>query len=270
MARGDRVLYVDDEPENLRTFKFLFKKEFNVFIATSADKAIELLKIHSISVVISDQRMPGISGVELLEYVNTNYPETIKILITGYSDIEAVINSINKAQIYRYVSKPFLVEEMRLILNNAVNLYNLKKQNIDLINQLIKTNKVLREQNINFNAKIVERTTELKNFYDNKLSYFVKIAQEFSDSLSEFNLSIDKSNKSDNSIINTIEFEKKMISFNLSKRERQITELLLKGLSYNQISNTLNISESTVITHKQNIYKKLSVNNRDSLIALLL
>jgi len=124
-----KVLYIDDEITNLSAFKASFRRTFDVYIASSADGGIELLKENPIEVVIADQRMPGKSGVDFFESILEINPNPIRILLTGFSDIEAVIDAINKGQVYRYVTKPWNVFELKLTIEDAYQLYLLKEQN---------------------------------------------------------------------------------------------------------------------------------------------
>jgi len=137
------VLYVDDELGNLRAFKALFRRDFNVFIAESADEGYEIVKKNKIEIILTDQRMPEKTGVEFLQSVIESHPETIRILVTGYSDITAIIDAVNKGQIYRYISKPWNNEALRMLLNQAYEVYHLRKENKALTKSLVQANKQL-------------------------------------------------------------------------------------------------------------------------------
>ena len=103
-----KILCLDDEADNLDALERIFRKKFNVLKATSAEKAFEILdNSPDISVIVSDQRMPVITGVEFLERSIVSHPNTTRILLTGYTDIESVIDAVNKGQIYRYLTKPW-------------------------------------------------------------------------------------------------------------------------------------------------------------------
>lgn len=122
------ILYLDDEENNLTSFKASFRRDFKVFTTTSASEAVQILTENDIHVVISDQKMPNISGVEFFELIIPDFPEPIRMLLTGYADIEAVIDSINKGQVYRYISKPWNEQELRITINNAFELFDSKRQ----------------------------------------------------------------------------------------------------------------------------------------------
>lgn len=137
------ILYVDDEPNNLFSFKAAFRRDFNVFTAESGAEGRQVLDNNDISIVITDQRMPQMTGVEFLESIVEAYPETIRLLITGFSDIQAVIDAINKGRIYHYVQKPWDETYLRNIINNAFETHRLRKENKYMMEQLKITNEQL-------------------------------------------------------------------------------------------------------------------------------
>ncbi|NQX96433.1 MAG: response regulator [Flavobacteriales bacterium] len=137
------VLYVDDEVGNLTAFKAAFRREFNVYIAESAEEGNQILEQNEIEIVLTDQRMPEKTGVEFLQSIIKNHPEAIRILVTGYSDITTVIDSVNKGQIYKYVSKPWDNESLKMTINQAYEVYNLRRENKELTKSLLQANKQL-------------------------------------------------------------------------------------------------------------------------------
>ncbi len=118
-----KVLYVDDERNNLVSFKANFRIDFEVFIAESADEGKLLLEKNKIHVIITDQRMPIKTGVEFLEEVMKDYPDPVRILLTGYTDMETVIEAVNKGKIYQYVRKPYVAEELKKLIQDAYDNY---------------------------------------------------------------------------------------------------------------------------------------------------
>ena len=117
------VLYIDDEISNLTGFKASFRKHYNVFTATTSTEGMEILENNKIHIIITDQRMPGVTGVEFLESTIKNYPDVIKMMLSGYADIEAVVNAVNKGHIYRYISKPWNEQELKMAIDNAYETY---------------------------------------------------------------------------------------------------------------------------------------------------
>lgn len=130
------VLYIDDELNNLNSFKAAFRRNFNIFTAQSAKEGRKILDTEEIGVIITDQRMPGITGIEFLESILPIYPDTIRILLTGFSDINAVMGAINRGQVYKYLVKPWQDDELKMYIQNALEIYNLRKENKELAHKL--------------------------------------------------------------------------------------------------------------------------------------
>ena len=122
------VLYVDDEPDNLRIFELTFRSEFTVLTATSAEEGLRLLNENPVAVVLSDQRMPVVSGVEFLSRVRELDPSTIRVLVTAYGDAEILGDAINDGSIYRYIPKPWDPNDMRLTVRRAIETYALERE----------------------------------------------------------------------------------------------------------------------------------------------
>ncbi|MDX1496400.1 MAG: response regulator [Salinisphaeraceae bacterium] len=119
-TRKARVLFVDDEQRILTSMKMLFRREYEVFTCNSGAEALELLKEQKVEVVVSDQRMPKMTGIELLREVRDLQPQAIRLLLTGYADLNAIIGSINEGEIFRFVSKPWSNEDLKATLAKAV------------------------------------------------------------------------------------------------------------------------------------------------------
>lgn len=142
---GDKinVLYVDDEEHNLFSFKANFRIKYNVYTAISGKAALDLLKNTNISVIITDQRMPEMTGVAFLEQVCELYPDTIRILLTGYTDMSAVIDAVNKGKIFHYLSKPWNEDELNETIERASEIYSQKQQTIEQFSKLEVSNEQL-------------------------------------------------------------------------------------------------------------------------------
>jgi DNA-binding NtrC family response regulator len=145
MAFG--VLYVDDEINNLNSFKAAFRRDFDIYVAQSAREGRKILDTNEIGVIITDQRMPGMTGIEFLESILAIYPDTIRILLTGFSDMNAVMDAINRGQVYKYLVKPWQNEELKLYIQNALEIYSLRKENKELANKLQMANMELERLN---------------------------------------------------------------------------------------------------------------------------
>jgi response regulator RpfG family c-di-GMP phosphodiesterase len=137
------VLYIDDELDNLTAFRATFRRNFNITTAESPDEAMGILEKEVIHVILSDQRMPKKTGIEFFESIQTTYPDPIRILITGYTDINAVIDAINRGQVYKYLTKPWNEEDVKIFVEKAYEVYRLRKDNANLTNELIDVNKKL-------------------------------------------------------------------------------------------------------------------------------
>jgi len=137
------ILYIDDEIHNLNAFKASFRRLYTVFTADSAEGAVKILSENDIHIIISDQRMPRMTGIEFFESILERYPEPIRILLTGYADINAVIDAINKGQVYKYFSKPWNEEELRHNIEKAYEVYALRKENKELTAKLLDVNEKL-------------------------------------------------------------------------------------------------------------------------------
>lgn len=123
MSAPKRILYLDDEENNLIAFKALFRRDYEVFTTTSPQEAVQYLNENEVQLIMSDQKMPEISGVEFFELTRTDFPDAIRVLVTGYADIEAVIDAINKGGVYRYVTKPWNENDLRICVENAFEKY---------------------------------------------------------------------------------------------------------------------------------------------------
>jgi DNA-binding NtrC family response regulator len=130
------VLYVDDEVNNLNSFKAAFRRDFQIYTASSAREARKILENNEIGVIITDQRMPVMTGIEFLESILPIYPDTIRILLTGFSDMNAVMDAINRGQVYKYLVKPWQNDELKMYIENAMEIYNLRKENKELSQKL--------------------------------------------------------------------------------------------------------------------------------------
>jgi PAS domain S-box-containing protein len=129
MSIKPRVLYVDDEKDNLVGFKYMFREYYEISTVTSAKEALDLMAdADAFDVVIADQRMPNMTGVELFSLLVKDYPDTMRMILTGYSDIDAVIDAVNKGQIYYYFKKPWDETEVRVVIDHALESLGLQRE----------------------------------------------------------------------------------------------------------------------------------------------
>lgn len=133
------VLYVDDDTANLVVLKATCQGEFDVVTASSGPEGLEILKHREVAVLLVDQRMPGMTGVEVFEVAQKLYPDTIRILITAYSDLSDAINAINRGQIRRYIRKPWDPDELKAVLRDGIETFQIRRKVNLLETRLIET-----------------------------------------------------------------------------------------------------------------------------------
>ena len=138
-----RILYVDDEQHNLISFKAALRRDYDVTTAISAEAALPIMESEPIDIVVSDQRMPGMTGVEFFQKLLHVKPEPMRILLTGYSDIQAVIDAINKGEVYRYLTKPWEAGFMKSTIDQAYEVLRLRRENKQLVEDLKRANSQL-------------------------------------------------------------------------------------------------------------------------------
>jgi len=127
-----KILVVDDEPANLRALHRLFREDYDVLTAASAGEALELLNHRDVALLITDQRMPDMTGIELLKKTVMLRPRMVRIILTGYTEVDALVEAINCGYVYRYVTKPWTNEELRLTVTRALEHYETNKKRSEL------------------------------------------------------------------------------------------------------------------------------------------
>jgi serine/threonine-protein kinase len=119
--RPASILFVDDDPRIVNLLRMLFRGTYQVHTATSGRQALEIAAAHPIDVIVSDQRMPGMLGIELLAEMGRRHPATMRVLLTGYSDLNAIIGSVNEGEVFRFINKPWDHDEIKRIVAEAAN-----------------------------------------------------------------------------------------------------------------------------------------------------
>jgi len=145
MASAHTLLVVDDEPDVVKSIKDLFRLDYRVLGTTRPSEALEILNKNDVHVVLTDQRMPEMSGVEFLRRTRGEHPETIRLLMTGYADLRTVIDAINRGHVYRYITKPWDPDELQTIIKDAVERYGLLAERRSLTQQLQQSNALLQQ-----------------------------------------------------------------------------------------------------------------------------
>ena len=168
------ILFVDDEANILSSLNRLFRPlGYQIFTAESGAKGLEVLQQHTVDLVVSDMRMPEMNGAQFLEKVREKWPDTVRILLTGYAEIGATIDAINKGQIYRYVSKPWEDNDITLTIKHALIQKKLEREKLRLEELTRKQNEELKDLNANLETKVLARTEEVRQTMS-----FLEVAHE--------------------------------------------------------------------------------------------
>ena len=155
------ILYVDDEVDNLRVFELTFRRDFKILTASSAKEGLELIARHPVALVLSDQKMPGIEGVEFLRRVREVDARALRILVTAYGDAKTLGEAINDGNIYRYIAKPWEPDDMRLTIRRAIETYALESERATLLEELTILNRL---------SRTIHRDIDAGRFHDTLLA----------------------------------------------------------------------------------------------------
>jgi response regulator RpfG family c-di-GMP phosphodiesterase len=156
------VLCVDDEVNILQTLKRLLRKEnYTLLTASSGKEGLEILSNNDVHLVISDQRMPEMNGTEFLAEIKDKYPDVIRIILTGYTEVDAITESINRGHIYKFFLKPWNDDNLKLEIRKALDQYDLIKANEHLTRTIVRQNEILKLMNDELEDKVEKRTREL-------------------------------------------------------------------------------------------------------------
>jgi len=148
------ILYVDDEESNLRIFKNTFRREYNIVTASSGKEGLEMLDNQEIDLILTDQRMPGMSGIDFLKRAIDKYPDLNRILVTAYTDYDILRDAVNDLKIFQYVEKPWKEEDIKSTIDSALEIHRLKVENQKLTNSLLESNDDLKRINEELNEEI--------------------------------------------------------------------------------------------------------------------
>jgi two-component system NtrC family sensor kinase len=156
MEEEIKILCVDDEPNVLNSLRRIFlDEEYEVLTAETAQAGFQILEKEHIQIVISDYRMPTMDGVEFLREVCTRWPDTVRIVLSGYADTASIVSAINEGQIYKFIPKPWNDDDLRVTVANAIERYHLFKKNAELTSELMKVNEDLTKL-LGEKSKIIE------------------------------------------------------------------------------------------------------------------
>jgi response regulator RpfG family c-di-GMP phosphodiesterase len=180
-AAGFTVLCVDDEPNILSSLRRLFRPTgYRLLTATGGEEALALMEKESVDLVISDMRMPGMNGAQLLAAVHARWPETVRILLTGFADMSSTIEAINRGQLHRYISKPWDDNEVLLVVREGLEKKALLREKARLEALTAAQNEELKALNAGLEAKVAERTAELAAAHEKLKTGFLNTIRTFS------------------------------------------------------------------------------------------
>lgn len=262
------LLVIDDEIDITKTLFRQLRKKYKVLTATSGSDALKIMETNPVQVILSDQRMPEMTGVDFFSKIKDRYPDALKLILTGYSDIEAVVDAINEGQVFRYLTKPWNPVELELALKEAFEKHELITNNKELLSQL-------QEANVNLEEKVKQRTNELvqvnerlKSLNIEKNKYIGIVAHELRNPIGNiYNLSellisgfetytVEKQLEFLESICERSQYSIKLINsfLDASKIESGVLDLSFKEYNYLQIvKNCIRQNEEFAYKKSQNI-----------------
>jgi len=159
-----KILLVDDEPANLRLLARLFRHDYSVLMAASGEEALRLLQQHDVALIITDQRMPGMTGLELLKSTTSFRPQMVRILLTGYTDVNTLVDALNWGEVYKYVNKPWNNDDLRATVSRAIEHYEARRAHHELLLINQRLNARLKQMTEGFVCAIVD-ALEAKDGY---------------------------------------------------------------------------------------------------------
>ena len=165
MESSDRkILYLDDEIDNLEVFEYSFSRDYTLYLTSNTTEARKILEENNIEVIITDYKMPEMTWVEFLELINKEHPNTVRIILTGFHDYEIVLDSINRAKIFQFVTKPWKKQDLKIIIDNALEVFALREKNKNLISHLMQSNDELQKESASLKNIAELHSKEIENF----------------------------------------------------------------------------------------------------------
>lgn len=291
------ILYVDDEEPNLFIFSGLFERYYEVLTATNAAEAITLLKSRAVTVVLADQRMPDMTGVEFLEQALVLAPSAVRILLTAYSDIDAVIAAINAGQVYRYIAKPWNNHDLKMTIDSAIQMYQLQQENKELLQHLAEHNRLLEQKVEHRTRELDEKNKENERLMQRELTLMALQLAQKNELLEALENRLKQVIHSTTSVLDDIAkeihssitdekawepFEKQFYNANpeflqrlynlcptLTPMEIKVCTLLKINLSTKEIAHILSVSSDAVEFHRLNVRKKFDIPRAQNLTSFL-
>lgn len=229
-----RILCVDDEPNILASLRRLFRAQgYHVITAESGKEGLEKLEAGPVDIVISDMRMPEMDGARFLERVRESRPETLRLLLTGYADIDSILAAINRGEIYRYITKPWDDNDILLIVRHAIERKGLEqeKQRLEALTQ--RQNEELKELNAGLEATVQERTAALKQAHDSLLATNEKLKASFLTSIKVFSGMTEMRSKNLAGHSRRVADMARRIAVKMRLEPHEVQEVFVAGLLHN-------------------------------------
>jgi response regulator RpfG family c-di-GMP phosphodiesterase len=181
------LLFVDDEPNVLKALRRLFHNEnYEIYLASGGAEGLDILRRHAVDLIISDMRMPEMSGAEFLAHAVEQWPETVRILLTGYADLQSTIDAVNKGRIFSYCNKPWHDEELKLLVRNALEQKRLREERERLSAIIRQQNDELKMLNEHLEEKVEQRTAQLRNTLKQLDQANTSLKRQYADSIKAF------------------------------------------------------------------------------------
>ncbi len=226
-----KILFVDDEENVLRALKRLFLEEPYEFHATlSGKEALKFLKEHDFAVIVSDQRMPEMSGAEFLGQAKVLQPEAIRIVLTGYADVEAAINAINQGGAYRYITKPWNDADLILMVRDAAETYRLKQENKYLTDLTNRQNEELKKWNTQLEEMVQEQTLDIQNKNKELEALNEKLEKNFRKSIEAFSGLIEMREKAVSNHSKNVAALARQIAVSMQLTNEEVSNILVASL----------------------------------------
>lgn len=229
-----RILCVDDEPNILASLRRLFRSQgYQVVTAESGMEGLRLLESEPFDIVISDMRMPEMDGARFLEHVRGRWPETLRLLLTGYADIQSILAAINRGEIYRYITKPWDDNDILLIVRHALERKALEqeKQRLEALTQ--HQNEELKALNAGLEAKVEQRTAALKKAHDELVAFNDKLKKNFLTSIKVFSNLIEMRGENLSGHSRRVAELARRIAVRMELDARETQEVFVAGLLHN-------------------------------------
>ncbi len=184
------ILFVDDEINILQSLKRVFRKEpYKILTASSGKEGLEILEETPVDLLISDHRMPEMTGVEFMAEVKKRFPDIMRIILTGYTDVNSITAAINEGNVYKFILKPWEDDQLRETIREALEVYRLQMENIKLTEKIQKQNEELLWLNENLETEVRKRTKEIE-----LQNYALKLSHEILEHLSVGVIGLDADN----------------------------------------------------------------------------